>query len=242
MKTTKSVWITPYLDDNDVEAKVLGDRYLLNKDVLAKQDGVIIWHEQFPGKFKYPDKVRVVSRFGAGVDNIDFDFCRENNIWVFNVPDYGVDEVSDTALAFILSRARGVFEYSHNIFSLPTGTWEQNIIGSIRRSSQLTLGIVGMGRIGSSVATKARHIGFRVIFYDPYIQPGWGKVIRASACNSLEELYSESDIISFNCPLNNETSGLIDFDQISRVSKRPLALVNTARGKLSPSLTYIYHI
>ena len=239
MTKTHNVWITPYLEKTDVEAKVLGDSVCINEDILARQDGVIIWHEQFPGHFKYPDEVRVVSRFGAGVDNIDFDFCGKHDIKVFNVPDYGVDEVSDTALAFILSRTRGVFEYSHNIFSIPKGTWEQNIISSIRRTSELTLGIVGMGRIGSSVAAKARHIGFKVIFYDPYIQPGWGKVIRASSCSSLKELYSESDVISFNCPLNNETRELIDFDQISNAAKRPLALVNTARGQLAPPLVSI---
>ena len=90
MHKTHNIWITPYLDKTDVEEKVLGDRFSINNDVLKKQDGVIIWHEQFPGHFKYPEEVRVVSRFGAGVDNIDFDFCRERDISVFNVPDYGI--------------------------------------------------------------------------------------------------------------------------------------------------------
>ena len=235
-----SVWITKYLDTPDIEANIISPKFRVSTDLSDNfLKGVIIWHEDFPGNFPRPERVKVVSRFGAGVDNIDFSFCEKNSISVYHVPDYGVDEVSDTALAFLLARSRGLFEYSNNIFSLPDGTWEKNVLPSIRRTSSLVVGIVGAGRIGSTLALKARALGFNVFIYDPYVNSGHEKILGVARKNSLHELYSSADLISFNVPLTDETKGIIDFETLYASSSRPLSVVNTARGGLSPSVSVI---
>ena len=235
-----TAWITPYIRDPVLERSFLeGVNLGSDQAFKEKASGLIIWHEQFPRDFPHSKGVVTISRFGAGYDNIDLDFCRAAGISVYTVPDYGVDEVSDFALAMILSRARGVFEYSVNSLGLVDGTWESNIISGLRRSSTVKVGIIGFGRIGKSLCRKLSAIGFKVYFYDPFVEPGIGKVFGAIPVDRLSDLYAECSIISINCPLCEGTSGLVDFVSASQCSSSPLMFVNTARGAIAPSVESI---
>ena len=102
----------------------------------------------------------------------------DNNIRVSNVPDYGVDEVSDTAISFLLWLSRGLGKYNYDALNLTDGSWETNIKKNIRRTNKLKLGIVGLGRIGSKFALKAKSLGFVVNGYDPYQIAGHEKDFR----------------------------------------------------------------
>jgi len=230
------VWITDYIKNPSIEQNIILPHFDIVASKSSETSGLIVWHERFPQDFFNLTSVRCVSRFGAGLDNIDLVFCKENGISVYSVPDYGVDEVSDTALAFVLSRTRGVFEYSRSIFTYPQGSWESNIISHLRRTSSLALGIIGLGRIGSALARKARALGYNVFCYDPFIKPGFHKIVGAELCDSLSSLYANCDIISINCPLDELTTGLVDFQEVFDSSKKAISVVNTARGAIAPPL------
>ena len=237
---TATAWITPYIENPALESSILKGVNLGSTQYFKeKASGLIIWHEQFPRDFPDSKGVATISRFGAGYDNIDLDYCSAAGISVYTVPDYGVDEVSDFALAMILSRARGVFEYSVNSLGLVDGTWESNIISGLRRSNTVKVGIIGFGRIGKSLCRKLISVGFKVCFYDPFVEPGIGKVFGATPVDTLADLYAECSVISINCPLNKGTSGLVDFTLASQCSSSPLMFVNTARGAISPPIENI---
>jgi len=237
LKGSESVWITPYIASYDIEAEILSGLSITNDTSrLASVSGLIIWHEEFPEHFADAKAIRTVSRFGAGYDNIDIDYCIASGISVYTVPDYGIDEVSNTALAMILGRARGVFEYAEIALHIDDGSWESNIIPGLRRFSSVRVGIIGLGRIGKSLALKLVSLGFAVYFYDPYVEVGIEKVLRLNRLHSLSELYAVCSIISLNCPLNEDTVNLVDFDHVSRCSSTPIMFVNTARGGIAPDL------
>ena len=169
-------------------------------------------------------RVGIVSRYGAGFDTIDTAACARHGVWVANSPDYGVGEVATHALAMVLTLLRHLAIYDRDV---KAGRWSYLSPGTIRRASDLTVGILGLGRIGKRFAHLARNCFARVIACDPYIIDGdfpayVGRV-------GLEELFATSDIVSLHVPLNEETRGLVDAGLLGRM-KRGGLLVNTARG------------
>ncbi|MDQ6619079.1 MAG: C-terminal binding protein [Pseudomonadota bacterium] len=166
----------------------------------------------------------IVSRIGAGFDTVDTDACARHGVWVANSPDYGVGEVATHALAMALAAVRHVVAFDRDIRA---GRWSYLSAGEIRRASDLTLGIVGLGRIGKRMAHVGRNVFKRVIACDPYIIDGDfpAYVTRAG----LIELFAQSDIVSLHVPLNSETRRMIDGRVLANM--RPGSyLVNTARG------------
>jgi D-3-phosphoglycerate dehydrogenase len=169
-------------------------------------------------------RVGIVSRYGAGFDTIDTAACARHGIWVANSPDYGVGEVATHALAMALALLRHLAIYDRDV---KAGRWSYLSPGPIRRASDLTVGILGLGRIGKRFAHLARNCFARVIACDPYIIDGdfpayVGRV-------GLEELFATSDIVSLHVPLNDETRGMVGAGLLGRM-KRGSLLVNTARG------------
>ncbi len=234
------VWLTPYIKDPIIEGQILKKFQIFQDDFnLANKVGAIIWHEKFPNDFKNFEKIKAISRFGAGLDNIDLKFCFDNKIRVSNVPDYGVDEVSDTAISFLLWLSRGLGKYSYDSLNLNDGSWETNIKENLRRTNKLKLGIVGLGRIGSRVALKAKSLGFIVSGYDPHQIAGHEKILGIERKKNLYEMISESDFISLNCDLNKETYNLVD-EKFIDIMKSNACLINTARGDLVKSLDHIF--
>jgi len=169
--------------------------------------------------------VGIVSRIGAGYDTIDTAACARRGVWLANSPDYGVGEVATHALALALASIRNVVAYHRDIGA---GTWHFLSSGPLHRPAELTLGIVGLGRIGKRMAHVSRNVFKRIVAYDPYLIDGDFPpyVERAGA---LEDLRSRSDVVSLHTPLTDETRGFIDAEFFG-AAKRALTLVNTSRG------------
>ena len=171
-----------------------------------------------------PD-VGIVSRIGAGYDTVDTQACAKAGVWVANSPDYGVGEVATHALALALASTRNIVAYHRDIGA---GTWGYMSSGKLLRPSQLTLGIVGLGRIGKRMAHIARNVFKRVVAYDPYLIDGdFPAYVERAA--SLAELARQSDVVSLHTPLTAETQGMIDAKFFGAL-KPGAHLVNTSRG------------
>ena len=167
----------------------------------------------------------LVSRIGAGFDTIDVDACKQTGVWVANSPDYAVAEVATHALALALASIRNIVAYHRDITD---GTWNYLSSGTLSRPTAMTLGIVGLGRIGKRSAYVSRNIFGRIVAYDPHLIDGDfpAYVTRAA---TLADLARQSDVVTLHMPLNKETRHMIDA-RFFAAAKRGMHLVNTARG------------
>jgi phosphoglycerate dehydrogenase-like enzyme len=169
-------------------------------------------------------RVGLVSRYGAGYDTIDTAACARHGVWVANSPDYGVGEVATHALAMALALLRHLAIYDRDV---KAGRWSYLSAGMIRRASDLTVGILGLGRIGKRFAHLARNCFARVIACDPYIIDGDFPAYVQRV--GLEALFEQADIVSLHVPLNDETRGMVGAGLLGRM-RRGSVIVNTARG------------
>ncbi|MEN3366351.1 MAG: hypothetical protein V7606_3625 [Burkholderiales bacterium] len=169
-------------------------------------------------------EIRIASRYGAGFDTINTDDAKKHGVWVANSPDYGVGEVATHALAMTLTLLRHIAFYDRDV---KAGTWHYSSAGKMQRVGDMTLGIVGLGRIGKRMAHIARNSFKRVIAYDPHIIDGDfpAYVERVGR----EQLFEQADAVSLHVPLNDETRGMINTELLGRM-KPGSVLVNTARG------------
>ena len=165
-----------------------------------------------------------VVRYGVGVNTIDIESATKNNVAVCNVPDYGTNEVADHALALIMALAR---KLPLLIKDTKSNIWAYEKAIPIYRLQEQTAGIIGLGRIGLSLAKKLHGIGLKVIGFDPLAKKEQLPVYIDFV--SLDELLAHSDIISLNLPLTKSTENLIDSKEFSKM-KSNCYLVNTARG------------
>ena len=150
---------------------------------------------------------------------------------VCNVPDYGTSEVADHALALMLALLRGTATYHDALRSDPRAGWRFNAAPSVRRVRGLTFGVVGMGRIGTAAAMRARGFGMEIAFYDPGLPSGMEIALDARRAGSLRELVETCDVLSLHCPATAATKNMIDA-ALLRHAKPGLVLINTARGSL----------
>ena len=174
------------------------------------------------------EKCQVISRYGVGVDNIAVDTATSLGIPVTYVPDYCVDEVSDHVMALLLTWNRQVGFYDG---VAKQGRWEGvSSPAPLIRLRGLKIGIVGIGRIGRAVASKAQAFGMEVLAYDPYIPAGQspGEGIRLLG---LPDLLAQADYISVHTPLNEETRGLIGAREFQQM-KTSAYIINCARGPI----------
>ena len=167
-------------------------------------------------------RLRVVVRYGVGVDGIDLAAATDQGVLVVNVPDYGTDEVANHAVALLLALARKLARLDRQTRS---GGWDVFRVGPVARLAGQTVGIVGCGRIGSAVARKLGGFDLRLLGCDPYVDtfpPGVQPVV-------FQRLLGESDYVTIHCPLTAETQHLFDAESLEWM--RPTAaLINTARG------------
>ena len=174
------------------------------------------------------DRCRVIVRYGVGIDTINVPAATRRGIWVCNVPDYGTDEVSDHTVTLLLAAARKLVPL---VNAVQAGRWDVNIAKPIRRLRGSTLGLVGLGRIGSAVARKARPFGFELIAaHDPHVG-GSHFAERDVRGVNLDELLAMADYVSIHCPLTEETHHLIGERELGRMKKSAF-LINTARGAI----------
>jgi D-3-phosphoglycerate dehydrogenase len=170
-------------------------------------------------------RCRIIARYGIGVDNIDLAAARAANIVVTNVPDYCVEEVAAHTLALILAAVRRL---PAAIERGRASTWSLDGLRPIPRLSELTFGVVGLGRIGREVVGLLRPFGGRIVGYDPYAPATPDGVERIEA---LDDLLADADVVSLHLPVTAETRGIIDADRLA-VLKPTAILVNTSRGAL----------
>ncbi len=231
------VYITDYIDNPYIEKEVLGDD--LSFELNEKIEVLLVWHEHITKEYidKLPNLKGIV-RYGVGYDAIDLTYAKSKNIYVCNTPDYGTEEVSDTAIAMIMNIARGISRYDYQCREY-RDSWQENTISSIKRNSDYKLGVIGAGRIGGSVILKANTLKLQTYFFDPYVARGHEKMLNTTRIETLNELLSTCDIISINCPLSKETKGMIDESFISKM-KAGASLVNTARGGIIKDIDVFY--
>jgi D-3-phosphoglycerate dehydrogenase len=197
-------------------------------EIQERADALMVTTPRVTGEMlRRMKRCKLVSRVGTGLDSIDIPAATECGIWVTNVPDYSIDEVSTHAIALLMAHARGLpllFEQAER------HDWNQTSVRPLVRLKGQTLGIVGFGRIARAVAVKGLALDLKVLAYDPYVEEA---VVRAAGCTpvSLDTLLSESDYISLHSPLTPETRHMIDARALA-LMKPTAYLINAARGPL----------
>jgi len=174
------------------------------------------------------EKARVIVRYGIGVDNVDLEAARQKGIPVCNVPDYCIDEVADHTLAFILGVTRQVVS---NTMHVRSGQWGLAFsLDQMRTLRDLTIGIVGFGRIGREVASRLAPFKCRRLVFDPVVS---ADAIRQTGCEpaDLATILTQADILSLHCPSTAQTRKLLNASTIGQL-KRGAILINLARGDL----------
>jgi phosphoglycerate dehydrogenase-like enzyme len=176
-------------------------------------------------------KLRCVVRMGVGYDKIDRKAAAARQVTVCNVPDYGTTEVADHAIALAMALRRGLLLH-HEWQRRPQGApWKAVYDPLIRRTKSLTFGIVGQGRIGTAVALRAKALGYRVVFFDPYRPNGAELAIGVERAPTLEALLEQTHTLSLHAPLTPETNGLIGARELALLPEGAV-VVNTARGPI----------
>lgn len=200
------------------------------EDVIREADGCCALLVQYApitaDVFAARPQIGIAARIGAGYDTIDADDAAAAGVWVSNSPDYGVGEVSLHAMAMLLSLIRQLTRLDRDIHA---GTWHYTSAGVVPRAQDLTVGILGLGRIGKRFAHYAQPIFKRVIAHDPNLIDG--DIPQYVGRVGLEALFEQADAISIHCLLNDGTRGLVDARLLGRM-KPGSYLVNTARGAI----------
>jgi D-3-phosphoglycerate dehydrogenase len=174
------------------------------------------------------NKCKAIIRYGIGIDTIDVDSATKYGIMVVNVPDYCIEEVSDHAVAYLLALIRKITISDRYVRE---GHWDLGYLKPLHRIKDLTIGIVGMGRIGRLSASKLKPFGAKLIFFDPYVKGNISCEYFDAEKVSLEELVSISDAILIHAPSNKETYHLFNKELFFQMKRKPL-LINCARGSL----------
>lgn len=227
--------------DDAVERRIFGDGVrILRRDVrslgdLAPEDcegveGLMIFRhwvraedlERFP-------HLRAIVRMGVGYDRINRPAAAARGVLVCNVPDYGTTEVADHAMALVLALRRGLALYHDTQRQDPPAPWAQIETPLVRRAAVQGFGIVGLGRIGTAVALRAKAFGFRVSFYDPDRPNGSELALGIGRAATLGELLRRSDVLSLHVPLTPLTQGMIGAEELAALPRNAV-VVNTARG------------
>jgi len=223
-----------------IERGVIGDvaevkTFLCNDDrdftpELLTARALIVWHiipvtAAGIGKLS---RCRAIIRNGVGFDSVDIEVAAKAGIAVCNVPDYGTEEVADHAIALALALCRQLFPLDAEAKKLG---WKLPSPEKMRRLRELTFGIVGLGHIGTAAALRARALGFKVCFFDPYLPNGVDKALGIARERNLGDLLRRADVLSIHCPLTAETRHLIA-DRELALMKPTAFVVNTARGAI----------
>lgn len=197
---------------------------------IEDADAIMLYHIVRMGAatIKRLKRCRLIVRCGVGFDNVDLEAATAQGIYVANIPDYGTEDVADTALALALNLARGI-HFQNSRLRRGEGPWSYTQVQPLHRLRGRSFGIVGLGRIGTAAALRAKAFGFEVIFYDPYVPQGADKALGIRRMETLEDLLGQAHIVSLHCPLNEETRQLINRESVRHMLPGAY-LINTARG------------
>lgn len=244
MTRRPKVFVTDFITDRlDTEREILGDIADLaalganHEDELRGHiedaDAIMVYHmlklsEQTIERLEH---CKLIVRCGVGYDNVAGAAARRKGIAVCNVPDYGTEEVADSAIGLTLALTRGI-AYLNSRLRDGQGPWTYTQVQPVWRLRGRTFGIVGLGRIGSAAALRAKALGMDVLFYDPYAPDGRDKSLGVRRVETFDELLALSHVLSLHCPLTPETRHMINAASIERLPRGSF-LVNTARGAWS---------
>jgi D-3-phosphoglycerate dehydrogenase len=174
-------------------------------------------------------KARAIVRYGVGVDNVDLDAARGRGIPVCNVPDYCIDEVADQTLAFILATTRQVVTHATH---LRAGKWGLVApLAGMKALRDLTVGVVGFGRIGREVVKRLTLFKCAVQVFDPVVPPAEIEKIGARSV-SFEELLKNADVLTLHCPSTPQTRRLMNRETFAQL-KPGAIFINVGRGDLA---------
>lgn len=230
----------------DLEAGVLGqgveidffdttDESRLDPARLARLDALMVWGCRLTARsIAHLERCRGVVRYGVGYEKIDVAGLTAAGIPFANNPDYGTEEVADHSVAMILSLQRRLWEHDARSRGYETG-WQVHSLKPLPRANRATIGVVGVGRIGTAVVNRLKPFGFRILGYDPFQPPGHEKAVGYTRIDRLDDLLPQSDIVTLHCPATGDTRGLLSADRLAGF-KPGAMLVNTARGELLDGL------
>jgi len=195
-------------------------------DFAKNAYGILVRHTKIDNYFlSKMNNLKAVVRYGVGYDNIDVDACTQFGVKVANVQGYASHSVSDHALALILNCSRGMWNTKNQIihqFAAPP-------VEDIFELHDKTLGIIGLGRIGSELSKKAAPLFQQIIASDPYKSKEYFSSLSVKKVN-LNEVLENSDVISLNCNLTEETTHILNASAFSQMNNKPV-IINTSRGE-----------
>ena len=219
---------------------ILQEKKFEVSDGLSDPDAIILRSHKLK-KEDFGNNLKAIARAGAGVNNIPVEECSELGIPVFNTPGANANAVKEIVLAALLMSSRGLFQGANFVNSIEESNQEElkPLIESGKKSFKGreltggTLGVVGMGAIGSKVADMGVMLGMNVIGYDPAItvEAAWKLPNKVERKESIEDVFKESDYISLHVPANDKTKGLINSDLLKN-AKKGLRLINFARDEI----------
>jgi D-3-phosphoglycerate dehydrogenase len=171
-------------------------------------------------------KLRVIGRAGVGVDNVDVDAATRRGIIVMNTPGGNTVSTAEHTFSMMMALARKIPQAHATV---QAGQWDRKSFQGVELYNK-TLGIIGMGRIGTEVARRAIAFGMRVLAYDPFLSLSKAKALQVEVVE-LDDIYSRSDFITLHVPITDQTRGMINKDAIAKM-KNGVRLINCARGGL----------
>ena len=164
---------------------------------------------------------KCIVRVGVGFDSVDIEYAAKKNIHVFNVPDYGIDEVADHTIGLFLNLARKLTNADYRL-SKNLNHWHWSLFKNNQRINQLTFGVMGLGRIGSAVALRAKSFGCNVVFYDKYLKIGIEKSLGLKRYYNLDKFLKNIDVLSLHLPKTDETIKIINNKNINKIKKNAI--------------------
>ena len=176
-------------------------------------------------------RCRQIVRAGVGFDQIDIAAAAARAIPVCNTPHYGTTDVADHAIAMMLALSRGIVAFNDALKLDPAQGWDFLRAPTVRRLAGLTFGVLGLGRIGTAAALRAKAFGMDVMFFDPYRPSGTELALGLRRVDSVESLLRQADVLSIHTPLTKETENLINAETLAMMRSDAI-LVNTARGSI----------
>lgn len=193
---------------------VIRSRFVLNQHFFAQA----------------PHRIRFIARFGAGLENIDTDWCRLHSISCYHSPQGNSDAVADHALGLLLSLSKRI---AKSFFEVKKGLWlrEENRGWEI---GDKTIAIIGFGNTGSRFAKRLSGFDCRVLAYDKYLPQGYARDFPNVKESDMKEIFLNADVVSLHLPLTRETSGLVRANFIQQFNKT-ICMINTSRGKIVDS-------
>ena len=208
--------------------------------IIHKYDGVICGDDEYTReviKAGKKGKLKVLSKYGVGLDRIDLEAAKEFGVAVTNVPGINQVSVSEHVLALLFTFSKNIhLQYN----SVQTGSWKRGIGSEIQGK---TLGIIGLGAVGRELGKKAGALGMKVMAYDIFKdQEFLDKYSEINFTTHIDDIYSKCDVISLHLPHTKQTDKLINDIVITTKLKKQPIIINTARGKLIDPVAVIYGI